>query len=144
LKTTNARIVELRRRLEPQEAHDREQLRLALEQQVEEGREILRSNPAQGRQVLAHVLGPIRIWDQARPVADGISVTQDDVCWVFEDGSADWEPLTLADFADAVRWSAETKPAGLLAGLSVVQRIASPTGTVSDWTHDTIRLVAAA
>jgi hypothetical protein len=49
--------------------------------------------------VLAHVLGPIRIWDQARPVADGINVTQDGVCWVFEDGSADWEPLTLADCA---------------------------------------------
>jgi site-specific DNA recombinase len=49
LKTTNAQLASVRRRLEPQEQHDREQLRAALEQRSEEWKQILRVNPAQGR-----------------------------------------------------------------------------------------------
>ena len=61
LKMTNARLVDIRRRLEPQEQHDREELRAALEQRVEEWRPILRKNAAQARQILGQVLGPITI-----------------------------------------------------------------------------------
>ena len=49
LKRTNARLADVRRRLEPREHHDREQLRLALEQRVDEWKQVLRSSPAQGR-----------------------------------------------------------------------------------------------
>jgi hypothetical protein len=61
LKKTNARLVDIRRQLEPQEHRDREQLRAALEQRVDEWRTILRANPAQARQVFVQVLGPIMI-----------------------------------------------------------------------------------
>jgi hypothetical protein len=33
--------------------------------------------------------------------------------------------------ADDVRWSADTKPSGLLAGIPLVQRMASPTGAAT-------------
>jgi hypothetical protein len=58
----------------------------------------------------------------------------------------DHEDLAVADAADPrdrrgkenltaanVRWTAETKPAGLLAGMGVVQQVASPHGLASMW-----------
>lgn len=119
LKRTNARHADVRRRLEPREQHDREQLRLALEQRVAEWKSVLRSNPGQGRQVLHHVIGPIMLW------------------------LGDYADLAVADAADPrdrrgkknltaadVRWTAETRPSGLLAGMGVVQQMASPRGYV--------------
>jgi hypothetical protein len=110
--------VELRRQLEPREHHDREQLRLALDQRVTEWKEILRSNPAQGRQVLHHVIGPIILWlGQAEDLAVADAADPRD--------RRGKENLTAAD----VRWTAETKPSGLLAGMGVVQQVASPRET---------------
>jgi hypothetical protein len=57
LKATQARLVLVRRQLEPREHQDRAQLRDAPNQWVEEWRRILRDNPHQGRQVLHHLLG---------------------------------------------------------------------------------------
>src|SRR5262249_16724207 len=48
--------------LEPREYQDRERLRLALLQRVDEWKLVLRENPSQGRQVLKHVIGPIMLW----------------------------------------------------------------------------------
>jgi hypothetical protein len=101
-------------------------LRAALEQRVEEWRTILRANPAQARQVLAQVLGPIMITVEmaavlAEPAMEGFS-TRD---------RRGKEGITLDDMREglaAIRWSATTKPSGLLAGLPLVQRMASPSG----------------
>lgn len=106
LRRTNARLVDVRRRLEPREHQDREQLRAALEQRVEEWRSILRANPAQGRQVLHHVIGPILFWlgdASDLDVADGADPRD----------RRGRDGLT----SDDVRWFANTKPAGLLAGI---------------------------
>ena len=46
LKRTNTQLVDARRRLEPREQHDREQLRLVLDQRMTEWKAILRANPA--------------------------------------------------------------------------------------------------
>jgi site-specific DNA recombinase len=62
LKSTNATLREVRRRLAPQEHHSREELRAALEQRVADWRRVLRTNPAQGRQVLRHLVGEILLW----------------------------------------------------------------------------------
>jgi hypothetical protein len=124
LKASNARLQEIRRRLSPQEHHNRAELRAALEQRVDEWRKILRTNPAQGRQVLRHLLGEVRLWvgsvedlaiaDAARP-----------------GDSRGTEGITAADCA----WTASAQIDGLLVGLpgfaagsAVVQRLASPTG----------------
>ena len=117
LRATNARLVDLRRRLEPREADDREHLRTALEQRCTEWRSILRANPAQGRQVLAHIIGPVMLWlgeAEDLAVAEGFAPRD----------RRGKEGITLAD----VRWEAETRPEGFLAGLRVVQRMASPPG----------------
>jgi hypothetical protein len=127
LKSTNAQLVNVRRRMEPQEQHhDREQLRAALEQRVEEWRGILRKHPAQGRQVIAHLLGPI-------------TITTDLATIICESGVHGFDPhsrrgkegITAADVRDGlavIRWEATTKPMGLLAGMSAGPRMASPTG----------------
>ena len=99
LKRTNARLADLRRRLEPREHHDREQLRLALEQRVSEWKQVLRSNPAQGRQVLHHVIGPIMLW-----LGDHADLEVADAARAGDRRGK--EALTAAD----VRWTAETNP----------------------------------
>jgi hypothetical protein len=116
LKRTNARL-DPRRRLEPREHHDREQLRLALEQRVSEWKQVLRENPAQRRQVLHHVIGPIMLWlgDHADLAVADAADPRD---------RRGKEGLT----ADDVRWTAETRPSRLLAGMGVVQQVASPRG----------------
>jgi DNA invertase Pin-like site-specific DNA recombinase len=117
LKRTNARLVDVRRRLEPREHQDREQLRRALDQRVTEWRQVLRDNPAQGRQVLHHVIGPIMLWlGNAEDLAVADAADPRD--------RRGKENLTAAD----VRWTADTKTAGLLAGMGVVQQVASPQG----------------
>lgn len=53
--------------------------------------------------------------------------------WVDPSDRRGKEGITLDDIREglaAIRWTATTKPAGLLAGLSVVQRMASPTGAM--------------
>ena len=126
LKKTNARLVDIRRRLEPQEQHDREELRAALEQRVEEWRPILRKNASQARQVLGQVLGPIMITIEmaamlTEPAAKGFDARD----------RRGKEGITLDDIREGLAeicWNAMTKPSGLLAGLPLVQRMASPTG----------------
>jgi hypothetical protein len=128
LKITNAQLVHVRRRLEPQEQNDRGQLRLALEQRVEEWRIILRANPAQARQVLHHLVGAFMITPNvaavlAEPALEGFDPQS-------RDGK---ENITAQDVreglaAEWVAWTAETKPQGLLAGIPLVQCGTSPAG----------------
>jgi DNA invertase Pin-like site-specific DNA recombinase len=106
LKTANARLQEVRRRLSPQEHHSRAELREALEQRVAEWRQVLRTNSQQGRQVLRHLLGEVRLWvgtvedlaiaDAARP-----------------GDSRGTEGITAADCA----WTASAQVEGLRVGL---------------------------
>ncbi len=125
LKRTNAAVVDVRRRLEPREQHDREQLRLALSQRVDERKGILRANPAQGRQVLSHLLGPITITEEI-----GAMLTMEPMAGYDPNDRRGKEDVRLSEVRDTlaeIRWSAETKPAGLLPGLRLVlQGIASP------------------
>jgi hypothetical protein len=105
LKITNGRLVDVRRRLEPREQHDREQLRAALDQRVEEWRQILRANPAQARQVVQHLVGPItlRVGEASDlDVATGANPKD----------RRGTEGISAAD----VRWSADTKPSGVIGG----------------------------
>lgn len=96
-----------------------EQLRAALDQRVEEWRQILRANAAQARQVLQHVVGPITLWvGEASDLDVATGANPRD-----QRGA---EGIS----ADDVRCSADTKPSGLLAGIPLVQRMASPTGAV--------------
>src|SRR5262249_41154757 len=66
LKQSSLRLRDIRCLLEPREHEDRERLRAAMEQRVDEWREILRTSPAQGRQVLKQVLGTIAILEAER------------------------------------------------------------------------------
>ena len=110
LKRTNGGSVGARLRLEPREQHDCEQLRAALEQRVDEWRQILRAHPAQARQVLHHVIGPIMLWlGDAADLETAAGYDPND--------RRGHDALTSED----LRWFADTRPAGILAGLPVVQ-----------------------
>ena len=106
MKSINLRLRDVRCRLEPREQQDRERLRAALEQRVDEWREILRPNPAQGRQLLKHVIGPIMLWvGQASDLAIAHAAEPRD--------QRGRENLTPGD----LRWEADVRPEGLLVGL---------------------------
>jgi site-specific DNA recombinase len=129
IKSTNSRLADLRRRLEPAEQHDREQLRAALEHRVEEWKVVLRAHPAQARQVLHHLLGgPITLWP------DLLAVMTEPGLEGFEDTAADGKQGITSEDVRAglkgmdIRWSATTRPAGLLAGLIWSNGGTSPTG----------------
>ena len=77
-------------------------------------RDSLRDNPGQGRQVLHHLIGIIQLW--AVRLLTWTSPRRD------PNDRSGKENLTAAD----VCWSAETKPAGLSAGLRQSIRMASP------------------
>ena len=64
LKARDKRLKKLDQQLAPHEHPDREVLRLALEQRVEDWRAILRSNPRQARMVLHQLIGPIRMHNE--------------------------------------------------------------------------------
>jgi site-specific DNA recombinase len=106
LRAANARLQDVRRRLAPQEHHQREELRAALEQRVSDWKQVLRSNPQQGRQVLKHLVGTIYLWvgepgdmdvsDKAKP-----------------GDRRGTENIGLAD----VTWRASAQIEGLLVGL---------------------------
>jgi len=114
---TQVRLTLIRRQLEPREAADRSQLREALDQRVAEWKQILRANPGQGRQVLHHLLGIIQLW---------VGEASDLNVYAGADprDRSGKENITMAD----VRWSADAKPAGLLAGLRQSIGMASPPG----------------
>jgi site-specific DNA recombinase len=128
LKATNVRLVSLRRRLDPHEQIDREQLRAALEQRVDDWKQVLRAHPAQARQVIAHLLGYIEI----RP-SDGAAlkalvdagIDLDDQTGKPLDGDCSEEDYreiadSMRQIAGMVVWTAQTRPAGLLAGMPQV------------------------
>jgi DNA invertase Pin-like site-specific DNA recombinase len=122
LKTANLRLREVQRRLAPQEHHNREELRAALEQRVADWRRVLRTNPAQGRQVLRHLVGEILLWGGDA----GDLATYDGAKPGDHRGT---ENITAADCG----WMASAQIEGLLVGLpgfgSLVQRVASPAGS---------------
>ena len=62
LRKAHARLGIVRGQLQPAEAPDRHRLREALTLRVADWRDILRSNPAQGRRVLQELIGPIELW----------------------------------------------------------------------------------
>jgi hypothetical protein len=119
LKESKAQLRDLQRRLAPQEHHNREELRAALEQRVDDWRRVLRTNPEQGRQVLRHLVGTIYLWvgkpgdmataDKARAGdsrgTEGITLA--DVTW---HASAQIGPVRGPRGVLGIRWSNGWRP----------------------------------
>lgn len=100
LRERDRRLKSIDVRLTAREAPDREALRRALEQRIDEWRTVLRAHPTQARMVLQHVVGPIHLFPSGEDVV-----------------------FTPARALDVIPWAASSNPAGLLTGL--VQRMAS-------------------
>ena len=108
LKERERKLKQLEIRLRPREEPTRDVLRAALEQRVTEWRRILRSHTRQARMVLQQVmLGPLTVHFEAD----------------------ERERPT-----NRPRWFGYPRPAGLLAGISTVHKVAYPAGhDVSYW-----------
>jgi hypothetical protein len=118
LKATQARLVVIRRQLEPREAADRAQLRAASNKRVEDWRVILRATPTRAVST-HHLIGIIR-------------------CGSVRPRTWPW-PMVPTRVIDAQgepdngrrQVVSGDRPAGLLAGMVEVQRLASP--SIPSW-----------
>jgi hypothetical protein len=116
LKVASRRLADSKRLLDVStQETPREELRAALEQRVEDWREKLRAHPAQARQIVSKIIGPIHLSNYAG-FADFIEGSGPR-----GRGKENIEPTDIA-------WTAEVRLAGLLAGLQLVQPLASPPG----------------
>jgi site-specific DNA recombinase len=121
LREATRRRSDINRRLAPQEHLDRAELRAALEQRVEDWRQVLRKYPQQGRQVLKALVGEIWLWVGT---AEDLAIA--DAAMPSDNRGTD--NITAADCG----WVASVQVPGMLIGLpgfpGLDQRLASPAG----------------